>query len=140
MRGSDQANPPATARLFQHRLNDPSHRPGAGILWRQREFSRLRTDGIESPELAKRAAKRLRRIPIGRLASLKIWSARRFFWPPTIRTLSPARVFIVDAGYANAAVTEDGFRPAWGKVWGPFEIPRPEQINQVPEGGRFHGN
>jgi 3-oxoacyl-[acyl-carrier protein] reductase len=29
----------------------------------------------------------------------------------------------VDAGYSNAAVTEDGFRPPWGKTWGPFEIP-----------------
>ena len=29
----------------------------------------------------------------------------------------------IDAGYHNAAVTEDGFRPAWGKVWGTFEIP-----------------
>jgi hypothetical protein len=29
----------------------------------------------------------------------------------------------VDSGYANAAVTEDGFRPAWGKTWGKFQIP-----------------
>ena len=31
--------------LFQHRVDDPRHRSGAGILWRQRELARLRTDG-----------------------------------------------------------------------------------------------
>ena len=31
--------------LFEHRVHDPGHRPGPGILWRQRELSRLRTHG-----------------------------------------------------------------------------------------------
>jgi hypothetical protein len=29
----------------------------------------------------------------------------------------------VDAGYSNAAVTEDSFRPVWGRTWGKFEVP-----------------
>jgi hypothetical protein len=27
----------------------------------------------------------------------------------------------VDAGYSNAAVTEDGFRPVWARTWGEFK-------------------
>jgi hypothetical protein len=29
----------------------------------------------------------------------------------------------VDAGYSNAAVTEDSFRPAWARTWGKFKVP-----------------
>jgi hypothetical protein len=29
----------------------------------------------------------------------------------------------VDAGFSNAAVTEDNFRPVWGRTWGRFEVP-----------------
>ena len=69
---------------------------------------------------AEEIGERLRRIPLGRLGKPQDLVGAAIFWRRRTRILSPARAFYVDAGYANAAVTEDGFRPAWGKTWGTF--------------------
>jgi 2-deoxy-D-gluconate 3-dehydrogenase len=66
---------------------------------------------------------RLRRIPLGRLGKPQdLVGASIFLATEDSNFVSGASLY-VDAGYANAAVTEDGFRPAWGKTWGKFEIP-----------------
>jgi NAD(P)-dependent dehydrogenase (short-subunit alcohol dehydrogenase family) len=66
---------------------------------------------------------RIRRIPIGRLAKPEdLVGAAVFLASGDSKFISGQSLF-VDAGYSNAAVTEDGFRPAWAKVWKSFDIP-----------------
>jgi 2-deoxy-D-gluconate 3-dehydrogenase len=72
---------------------------------------------------AEEIGERLRRIPLGRLGKPQdLVGAAIFLATEDSNFVSGASLY-VDAGYANAAVTEDGFRPAWGKTWGTFEIP-----------------
>ena len=72
---------------------------------------------------AEEVGERMRRIPLGRLGKPDdLVGAAMFLASDDSNFVSGASI-CVDAGYANAAVTEDGFRPPWGKVWAPFEIP-----------------
>lgn len=72
---------------------------------------------------AEEVGERMRRIPLGRLGKPEdLVGAALFLATDDANFVSGESVY-VDAGYSNAAVTEDGFRPAWGKAWGPFEIP-----------------
>jgi NAD(P)-dependent dehydrogenase (short-subunit alcohol dehydrogenase family) len=66
---------------------------------------------------------RMRRMPIGRLAKPEDLVGAAVFLATGDSNFVSGESLFVDAGYSNAAVTEDGFRPAWGKVWGSFEIP-----------------
>jgi len=66
---------------------------------------------------------RMRRIPIGRLARPEDLVGAAIFLATGDSNFVSGESLFVDCGYANAAVTEDGFRPGGGKVWGPFEIP-----------------
>jgi 2-dehydro-3-deoxy-D-gluconate 5-dehydrogenase len=70
---------------------------------------------------------RLRRIPLGRLGKPEDLVGAALFLASDDSNFVSGESIVVDAGYANAAVTEDSFRPAWGKVWGPFEIPAREK-------------
>jgi NAD(P)-dependent dehydrogenase (short-subunit alcohol dehydrogenase family) len=69
------------------------------------------------------AGERLRRIPLGRLGKPEDLVGAAIFLATDDSNFVSGESLVVDAGYANAAVTEDGFRPAWGKTWGRFEIP-----------------
>jgi 3-oxoacyl-[acyl-carrier protein] reductase len=64
---------------------------------------------------------RLRRMPLGRLAKPDDLVGAAIFLATDDSKFVAGESLVVDSGYANAAVTEDGFRPAWGK----FEIPSP---------------
>ena len=66
---------------------------------------------------------RMRRIPLGRLAKPEDMVGAALLLAGDEANYISGESICIDAGYANAAVTEDGFRPAWGKVWGTFEIP-----------------
>ena len=66
---------------------------------------------------------RMRRIPLGRLGTPDDLVGAAIFLASDDSNFVSGASLSVDAGYANAAVTEDGFRPTWGKVWAPFEIP-----------------
>lgn len=66
---------------------------------------------------------RLRRIPLGRRSQPEDLVGAAIFLATDDSNFVAGESVYVDAGYSNAAVTEDGFRPPWGKVWGPFEIP-----------------
>jgi NAD(P)-dependent dehydrogenase (short-subunit alcohol dehydrogenase family) len=72
---------------------------------------------------AEEAGERLRRIPLGRLGKPEDLVGAAIFLATDDSNFVSGESLYVDAGYSNAAVTEDGFRPAWGKTWGPFEIP-----------------
>ena len=78
-------------------------------------------DGISGT--AEEAGERLRRIPMGRLAKPEDLVGAAIFLATDDANFVAGESLYVDAGYSNAAVTEDGFRPAWGKTWGTFEIP-----------------
>jgi NAD(P)-dependent dehydrogenase (short-subunit alcohol dehydrogenase family) len=78
-------------------------------------------DGISGT--AEEAGERLRRIPMGRLARPEDLVGAAIFLATDDANFVAGESLYVDAGYSNAAVTEDGFRPAWGKTWGTFEIP-----------------
>lgn len=78
-------------------------------------------DGISGT--AEEAGERLRRIPLGRLARPEDLVGAAIFLATDDANFVAGESLYVDAGYSNAAVTEDGFRPAWGKTWGTFEIP-----------------
>jgi 3-oxoacyl-[acyl-carrier protein] reductase len=77
----------------------------------------------ENPLTREEVGERMRRIPIGRLARPEDLGGAAIFLATGDSNFVSGESLFVDAGYSNAAVTEDGFRPAWGKVWGPFEIP-----------------
>jgi NAD(P)-dependent dehydrogenase (short-subunit alcohol dehydrogenase family) len=72
---------------------------------------------------AEEVGERLRRIPLGRLVNPEDLVGAAIFLATADSNFVSGASLYVDAGYANAAVTEDGFRPAWGKTWGTFEIP-----------------
>jgi NAD(P)-dependent dehydrogenase (short-subunit alcohol dehydrogenase family) len=76
---------------------------------------------------AEEAAERLRRIPVGRLGKPEDLVGAAIFLATDDSNFVSGESLYVDAGYSNAAVTEDSFRPAWGRTWGSFEIPRRQQ-------------
>jgi NAD(P)-dependent dehydrogenase (short-subunit alcohol dehydrogenase family) len=66
---------------------------------------------------------RLRRIPMGRLGKPEDLVGAAIFLATDDSNFVAGESLYVDAGYSNAAVTEDSFRPSWGRTWGPFEVP-----------------
>jgi enoyl-[acyl-carrier-protein] reductase (NADH) len=68
-------------------------------------------------------AERLRRIPLGRLGKPEDLVGAAMFLATDDSNFVAGESLFVDAGYSNAAVTEDSFRPSWGRPWGKFEIP-----------------
>ena len=66
---------------------------------------------------------RLRRIPMGRLAKPDDLVGAAIFLATEDANFVAGESLYVDAGYSNAAVTEDSFRPPWGRSWGPFQVP-----------------
>jgi len=72
---------------------------------------------------AEEAGERMRRIPLGRFAKPEDMVGAALFLASDEAGFVSGESICIDAGYANAAVTEDGFRPAWGRAWSPFEIP-----------------
>jgi 3-oxoacyl-[acyl-carrier protein] reductase len=72
---------------------------------------------------AEEAGERLRRIPMGRLGKPEDLVGAAIFLATDDSNFVAGESLYVDAGYSNAAVTEDSFRPAWGRTWGKFEIP-----------------
>jgi NAD(P)-dependent dehydrogenase (short-subunit alcohol dehydrogenase family) len=72
---------------------------------------------------AEEVGERLRRIPLGRLGKPEDLVGAAIFLATEDSNFVAGESLVVDAGYANAAVTEDGFRPAWGRTWGEFLIP-----------------
>jgi len=73
---------------------------------------------------AEELGERMRRIPLGRMAKPEDLVGAALLLASDEANFINGESICIDAGYANAAVTEDGFRPTWGKVWGTFEIPR----------------
>jgi NAD(P)-dependent dehydrogenase (short-subunit alcohol dehydrogenase family) len=73
---------------------------------------------------AEEVGERIRRIPLGRLGKAEDIVGAAIFLATNDSDFVAGESLYVDAGYSNAAVTEDSFRPAWGRVWTPFEIPR----------------
>jgi NAD(P)-dependent dehydrogenase (short-subunit alcohol dehydrogenase family) len=69
------------------------------------------------------AGERLRRIPLGRLGKPEDLVGAAIFLASDESSFVAGESLVVDAGYSNAAVTEDSFRPAWGRTWGRFEVP-----------------
>jgi len=72
---------------------------------------------------SKEAAERLRRIPMGRLGKPEDLVGAALFLATDDSNFIAGESLYVDAGYSNAAVTEDSFRPAWARTWGKFAIP-----------------
>jgi NAD(P)-dependent dehydrogenase (short-subunit alcohol dehydrogenase family) len=69
------------------------------------------------------AGERLRRIPVGRLSKPEDLVGAAIFLATDDSNFVCGESLYVDSGYSNAAVTEDSFRPAWGRTWGRFEVP-----------------
>jgi NAD(P)-dependent dehydrogenase (short-subunit alcohol dehydrogenase family) len=72
---------------------------------------------------AEEMGERLRRIPMGRLAKPEDLVGAAMFLASGDSDFVCGESLYVDAGYSNAAVTEDSFRPVWGRTWGRFEVP-----------------
>lgn len=72
---------------------------------------------------AEERGERLRRTPFGRLAEPEDFVGAAIFLASDDAKFLAGESLCVDAGYANAAVTEDSFRPAWARVWSEFKIP-----------------
>jgi 3-oxoacyl-[acyl-carrier protein] reductase len=72
---------------------------------------------------AEEAGERLRRIPLGRLGKPEDLVGAAIFLATDDSNFVAGESLYVDAGYSNAAVTEDGFRPAWARTWSKFEVP-----------------
>jgi 3-oxoacyl-[acyl-carrier protein] reductase len=72
---------------------------------------------------AAEAGERLRRIPFGRLGKPEDLVGAALFLATDDSNFVAGESLYVDAGYSNAAVTEDSFRPAWARTWSEFEIP-----------------
>lgn len=81
----------------------------------------------DSGATAEEVGERIRRIPMGRLAKPEDLVGAALFLASDDSAFVSGESIYVDAGYHNAAVTEDGFRPAWGKPWSPFAIPPAEK-------------
>jgi len=73
---------------------------------------------------AEEAGERLRRIPLGRLGKPEDLVGAAIFLATDDSNFVAGESLYVDAGYSNAAVTEDSFHPAWARTWGPFQAPR----------------
>jgi NAD(P)-dependent dehydrogenase (short-subunit alcohol dehydrogenase family) len=69
------------------------------------------------------AGERLRRIPMGRLGKPEDLVGAAIFLATEDSNFITGESLYVDAGYSNAAVTEDNFRPTWARTWGRFEFP-----------------
>ena len=76
---------------------------------------------------AAEAGERLRRIPMGRLSRPEDLVGAAIFLATEDSNFVSGESLYVDAGYSNAAVTEDAFRPPWARTWGNFEIPPRDQ-------------
>ncbi|HSF58236.1 MAG TPA: SDR family oxidoreductase, partial [Candidatus Binatia bacterium] len=74
-------------------------------------------------ETAEETGERLRRIPLGRLGKPEDLVGAAIFLATDDANFVAGESLYVDAGYSNAAVTEDRFRPAWARTWGKFEVP-----------------
>src|SRR4030095_10983717 len=72
---------------------------------------------------AEEAGERLRRIPMGRLGKPEDLVGAAIFLATDDSHFVAGESLYVDAGYSNAAVTEDSFRPAWARTWGEFKVP-----------------
>jgi NAD(P)-dependent dehydrogenase (short-subunit alcohol dehydrogenase family) len=72
---------------------------------------------------AEEAGERLRRIPMGRLGKPEDLVGAAIFLATDDSNFVAGEALYVDAGYSNAAVTEDSFRPAWARSWGEFKVP-----------------
>jgi NAD(P)-dependent dehydrogenase (short-subunit alcohol dehydrogenase family) len=72
---------------------------------------------------AAEAGERLRRIPLGRLSKPEDLVGAALFLATDESNFVAGESLYVDAGYSNAAVTEDSFRPAWARTWAEFDIP-----------------
>jgi NAD(P)-dependent dehydrogenase (short-subunit alcohol dehydrogenase family) len=72
---------------------------------------------------AEEAGERLRRIPMGRLGKPEDLVGAAIFLASDDSNFVAGESLYIDAGYSNAAVTEDSFRPAWARTWGKFEVP-----------------
>jgi 3-oxoacyl-[acyl-carrier protein] reductase len=72
-------------------------------------------------------AERLRRIPLGRLVKPEDLVGAAIFLATDDSNFVAGESLYVDAGYSNAAVTEDGFRPVWARTWGEFKVPPPNK-------------
>jgi len=72
---------------------------------------------------AEEAGERLRRIPMGRLGKPEDLVGAAIFLATHDSNFVAGESLYVDAGYSNAAVTEDSFRPAWARTWSKFEAP-----------------
>jgi NAD(P)-dependent dehydrogenase (short-subunit alcohol dehydrogenase family) len=72
---------------------------------------------------AEEAGERLRRIPLGRLGKPEDLVGAAIFLATEDSNFVAGESLYVDAGYSNAAVTEDSFRPPWGRTWSPFQVP-----------------
>jgi NAD(P)-dependent dehydrogenase (short-subunit alcohol dehydrogenase family) len=68
-------------------------------------------------------AERLRRIPVGRLVKPEDLVGAAIFLATGDSNFMCGESLYVDGGYSNAAVTEDSFRPPWGRIWGKFQVP-----------------
>lgn len=64
---------------------------------------------------AEEAGERLRRIPLGRLSKPDDIVGAALFLATDDANFVAGESLYVDAGYSNAAVTEDNFRPVWGR-------------------------
>jgi NAD(P)-dependent dehydrogenase (short-subunit alcohol dehydrogenase family) len=72
---------------------------------------------------AEEVGERLRRIPMGRLGKPEDLVGAAIFLATDDSKFVVGESLYVDAGYSNAAVTEDSFRPPWGQTWGTFQAP-----------------
>jgi 3-oxoacyl-[acyl-carrier protein] reductase len=77
----------------------------------------------QSSAAAEESGERLRRIPAGRLAKPQDFVGAAVFLASDDANFVAGESLYVDAGFSNAAVTEDAFRPQWGRTWGKFQIP-----------------
>jgi NAD(P)-dependent dehydrogenase (short-subunit alcohol dehydrogenase family) len=82
---------------------------------------------VRVSETAEETGERLRRIPLGRLAKPEDLVGAAIFLATDDSNFVAGESLYVDAGYSNAAVTEDGFRPAWARTWGEFKVPPPDK-------------
>jgi NAD(P)-dependent dehydrogenase (short-subunit alcohol dehydrogenase family) len=71
---------------------------------------------------AEETGERLRRIPLGRLGKPEDLVGAAVFLATDDSNFVVGESLYVDAGYSNAAVTEDSFRPVWARTWGEFEV------------------
>ena len=69
------------------------------------------------------AGERLRGIPLGRLGKPEDLVGAAIFLATDDANFVAGESLYVDAGYSNAAVTEDSFRPEWARTWGEFKVP-----------------